>query len=86
MSRVHRRPKGRIVPDSDGPDATRGDGVKRPCALLIFDRKLSRDGPIVFRACGFLTWGVVSVHGDMLFAACGRHRGRLSKLGVKVQP
>ena len=54
--------------------------MKRACAILIFDRRASRDGPVVVRACGFPTHGVVSVNGDMLFAACGRHTGRLKNL------
>jgi len=42
------------------------------CGIVIHDRRNSR-----FRTCGVRTKSVVSVNGQMLFAACQRHRGRL---------
>jgi hypothetical protein len=57
--------------------------VTNPCAVLIFDRKAtSSEGRVVYRACGAPANSVIVMHGDHLFAVCGRHNGRLARAGV----
>jgi hypothetical protein len=58
--------------------------MTNPCAVLIFDRKASVTGPVVFRPCGAAANQIVSITGDHLFAVCSRHNARLERAGVKA--
>lgn len=56
--------------------------MPKPCAMLIFDRKASAGGPVVFRACGAPSTMMVMIRGDYMFRVCSRHNGRLERAGV----
>ena len=64
--------------------ADEGEGVSNPCAVLIFDRKASATGPVVFRPCGAPANYIIVIGNDHLFATCARHNDRLERAGVRA--
>ena len=54
--------------------------MTQPCAVQVWDRRATRStGRVTIRACGAATRMMITVGGDVLLAACGRHNRRLQR-------
>lgn len=55
------------------------------CGVLVWDRKATEHGVVVFRTCGATTEQTVEIGGDHLLASCSRHNRRIDRLNDKLR-